>query len=389
MFFSRSSAYPIGLDISDLSLKIIQLRKRGRKIKIKAMGRVKLPAGLIESGIIRDKDQVAKSIVKLVSSPEVGKVNTNEVVVCLPEAKTFLKLIEIDKTENDDDIKDLIAQEVEKHIPMKISEIYYDWQLIRNLPKKQLILVGASPKKLIDDYAETLSRAKLTVAAMEPEPISVCRCLIPDESPKFKRDGRENYGIIDIGATNASLTVYAQTTIVFTSSMPISGEKITEKIAEALDVKKEKAEKTKIIYSLDESEEERPDVNKILSDMVNELTSKFKEAISFYNKNYSHWGKIDKILLCGGGANFKNLEKILSIETNIETIRGDALINLGENREKFLNYFQKAYSLGTKLTSKKIKSNKKIKVMKVSQDLSPTFATTIGLALRNIFIKKS
>lgn len=385
MILSGASAYPAGLDISDLSIKLIQLKKSGNKIKIKAMGRTELPAGLIEGGVIKNQEEVAKAIVSLMSNPEVGKIDTNEVVVSLPEAKTFLKLIEVEKTGGD--FQESVLEEIEKNVPMEKNDMYYDWQLIKDLSKKQLILVGASPKKLIDDYASTLELAKLTVAAMEPEPISICRCLLAEENPKFRGENRDNYGVIDVGASNASLTVYSQGTVVFTASMPISGEKITEKISQALKIKREQAERAKIIYSLDDDEKERPDVNRILTGMVDDLAEKLKEAISFYNKNYAHWGEIDKILLCGGGANFKNLEKILSIETDIETTRGDALINMDEDREKFLSYFQKTYSLETKLTTRDVKRGKK-KIMKVSQDLSPTFATTIGLALRNIFVKE-
>ncbi len=385
MLLTGKSANPIGLDISDLSLKLVQLKKSGGKTKIKAMGRVELPPGLIETGEIKNRKEVIKAINKLVNNPEIGKIDTNEAVVCLPEAKTFLKLIEVDKGEKDMDTA--VATELEKHVPLEIDDIYYDWQPIKNIHRKKLVLAGASPKRLVDDYTDVLAQAKLTIVALEPEPISICRCLLPEESPKFKEKNKGNYGIIDVGATNASLTVYSQNTVIFTASMPISGEKITQKISQALNIDEKKAEKTKIIYSLDEDREERKDVNQILSTMVNELADKLKEAIAFYDRDYSDWGKIDKILICGGGANFKNLEKILSIETDIETVRGDALINLDENREKFLNYFQKTYSLKTKLTSKETKNKKKKKIMKVGQNLSPTFATTIGLALRSVFIK--
>lgn len=388
MIITGNSAYPVGLDISDLSLKMVQLKKSGRKIKIKAMGRTELKPGMIESGEIKDKQGVSKAINKLINDPEIGKVDTNEVVACLPEAKTFLKLIKIkdDYGETEESVK----AEIEKNVPMDIDDIYYDWQIIKSSSREKIVLAGASSKKLINDYTSVIGESKLTVAALEPEPISICRCLLEEERPKAKKKDSGNYGIIDIGAANASLAIYAAGTLVFTAQMPISGEKITEKISQSLKIDRQKAEKMKIIYSLDEDKQEKKEVNKILSEMVKDLSKRIRQVLDFYNKNYSHWGKVDKLLLCGGGANFKNLEKILSIETDIESFRGNALNNINEDRDDFLNYFQKTYSLKTKLTSKDIKNKrKKKKFTKVGQDLSPTFATTIGLALRNIFIKDS
>jgi len=55
--------------------------------------------------------------------------------------------------------------------------------------------------------------------------------------------------------------------------------------------------------------------------MADELKIKCTEAIAFFNHHFSAWGPIDKIILCGGGANIKNLEKLIKKETGINTLR--------------------------------------------------------------------
>lgn len=394
MLFSQSSTYPIGLDISDLSLKLVQLNKSGDKITIQAMGKISLPEGLIDNGEIKDRKKVIELIKKLIANPKYGKTSSEEIIACLPETRTFIKLIEVAKTPNP--ISEIIESEIEKHIPMPINEIYYDWQVIEKHSDKQLILIGAAPQDIVNQYTELIDEAKLSTAALEIEPISLCRSLLNEESPEFKDQDKKNYGIIDIGAKRTNMTIYSKNTILFTASMPISGKDITANIAKTLDIKEGQAEKAKIICGLDENKAQGI-IKNILSDMIEELIKKIKETINFYNDNYPKQGPISQILLCGGGANIKNLDKIISQSLlnkeysadqagAIEIKQGDALINLTEAREKFSKILTEKHNLEINFVKNQKKDKNKNKTLSITQDTSLTFATAIGLALRGVFI---
>jgi type IV pilus assembly protein PilM len=377
---------PIGLDISDLSIKLVQFKKRGEKVKIQAIGKTSLPSGILEDGEIKDKEALTKYLKKLLNKPLYGKTSGDEVVVCLPETKTFLKIIEIDK--NQTNLQEAVQGELEKHIPLPVDKIYYDFQIIRESNRTQILLLGASPKEIVDQYINFFSEINLAIVSMETEPLSVCRALLPEEHPKYKEENQKNYAIIDIGATSASMTVYAKNTILFSVSMPISGEDLTHKLAETLDIENSRAEKAKIIYSLQESEEQ-PAVKKILTEMTDRLIEKSLEAINFFHHHFSTWGPINKIILAGGGANIKDIEKTIEKNTGIETIRGDSLINLGDKKDYLLKPFQETLSLYVDFLSdekRKIKGKKREdKTLKITQDTSLSYTTAIGLALRGFF----
>jgi len=383
MFFNNSSTYPIGLDISDLSLKFVQLNKIRNKIKIQAMGKVKLPAGLIEGGEIKNKEAVVKEIKKLIANPQFGKASSMEIISCLPETKTFIKLIEVEKTPNP--LSEIISNEIEKNIPIPINEMYYDWQIIKSMDDKQLVLVGAAPQNTVNQYTDLLKEAKYSIVAMEIEPVSICRSLLTEEAFKARGKSEKNYGIIDIGAKRTSMIIYSKNTILFTASMPISGEEATNRIAETLKIKSIQAEKAKIICGFDEKKAEGI-IKNILADTTQELIKKIHEAIEFYNAHFSARGPINEILLCGGGANIKNLDEIISKEFSIPVKRGNALINLSESSEKFSNILKEKHSLEIDLNKKNNK--KQNKILSITQDASLTFSTAIGLALRGIFIEE-
>ena len=388
MLLANNSTYPVGLDISDLSIKLVQLNKIRGKIKIQALGKLTLPPGVITNGVINDRAELIKAIKKIIAAPGYGKVSSEEAAVCLPESKTFIKRIEVAKSPNS--LADVIGAEIEKHVPMSKSEIYYDWQVTAELADKYQVLIGAAPKEIVDQYAQLLDDAKLSVAAMEIEPTAICRCLLKEEAPEAKpaaaplKPGRTaplNYGIIDIGANHTCLIFYSDNTIVFSVSMPISGEEITAKISRTLDLTPEQAEKAKIICGLDETKANGV-IKKILEETIKNLISKIKEALDFYENYYG--GKLNKILLCGGGGNITELGKIIAQEFSIKVETADALTNLDETGEKFNPIFMEKHSFDAKLL--KNDSSREGNNLSIQQNSGSTFTTAIGLALRGIFI---
>ncbi len=372
--FHKNISYPFGLDISDLSLKAIQLNKQGEKIKIQAFNKISLEQGIIENGEIKNQEKAIKAIKNLINKPKFGKFNLNEVVACLPEPKTFIKLIEIDNNPNK--IEDLIASELEKHIPLEVSKMYYDWQIVSKTSDSQMVLVGASPKYLVEQYLDTIKKAGLSIVALEIEAQAISRALIPKQQiTKTKK-----YGIIDIGAKRSSMFVYADNTILFNVSMPISGQEITKQIAKTLEINEKQAELAKIICGLDETKAQGI-IKKILSNMIKNLIERIERVLEFYENHYGSYGELDEILLCGGGANIKNLNKIIEEKISLKVKLADAFVNLNQMASDFKD-FTELHKLNTETFNAK-----KGKTISLKQDSSLSYVTAIGLALREILSK--
>ncbi|MDO8668066.1 MAG: type IV pilus assembly protein PilM [bacterium] len=390
MILTNNSTYPIGLDISDLSIKLVQLNKVRDKITIQALGKLSLPKNTINKGEIINKPELIKAIRKIVSSPAFGKTSSKEVVACLPESKTFIKSIEVQKSPNA--LIDIIGSEIEKHVPLSKSEIYYDWQVIKETTEKYFILIGAAPKEIVDQYTAMLDEAKLSPVALEIEPTAIARSLLKEEAPNLKPliSGTKNkpeiginYGLIDIGADHTCMIFYSNNTILFTVSMPISGGEVTAKISKALALTKEQAEKAKIICGMDETKANGV-IKEILADTVKNLVEKIKEAIQYYENYFCEHGALNQILLSGGGANITNLVKIIGQELPVEVRLADTLTNLNEDQARFNKFFTEKHVLDIK--TPKLDSKCEEKSLSIKQNTSAAYATAIGLALRGIFI---
>jgi len=395
--FSKKSKYPIGLDISDLSLKFVQLDQKKDDVTIQSFSKISLKKGWIENGEIKDQENVLKAIKNLIDNPKFGKVSSNQVVSCLPESTTFIKLIKIIGKVNN--LKEAIISEINKHIPMSIDEVYYDYQIVKSKAEEKLIIFGASPKKIVDQYIDLLSEAKLAVVAMEIESTAISRSLLLEENPHFKGKKNKNYVVIDIGANRSSVFVYSKNTILFNVSIPISGQDISNKISKDSKIESDKADLVKIVCGLDEKKC-KGIVKKNLSIMIEQLVTKLEGAIEYYHSHFSGHGELDEILICGGGANIEGIDKIIQKKTLIKTKLGNVFtnlskpdqvsINLSKPQEIFVKNFIETYKLNIDLIqsghSSKFSKEENKKFISIKQDSSITYATAIGLALRNVFI---
>ncbi|MFW5888233.1 MAG: type IV pilus assembly protein PilM [Patescibacteria group bacterium] len=363
--------YPVGLDISDLSLKSVQLNKRGKKIKTQALNQLDLPSGIIESGRIVDKNKAIKKVKELWKNPFYGSIKSDRVVASLPDSKSFVKTIRVDNGLNN--IVEVIETEIEKHIPYMVDKVYYDWQIIEEGVSSSLVLIGVCPKDISNDYYDVLTKAGLKVEALEVEAVPMARALLKEESPfvdkkesNSKKKNKDAYLIIDLGRTRTAFIVYARGGIVFTADINISGDSITENIADKLNIDPKKAESKKMQYGKKGSGKPDAESKKMIEENFGRINRKAEEIFDFYNNKHLDGAQISKVVLAGGGACLNGVGSFFD-SIGAETVLGEAALHLSSREKKIFN--------------KKFGNN--------SCEPNRTFSTAAGLALGRIFIKNA
>lgn len=324
-----------------------------------------MPEGYIVDGIIKNKIGVAALIKQATEETIFGKVTAKEAIACLPETKTFIKLISAGRA--DENLPATVKSEIEKNIPYDLTDVNYDWQAVKIGGGKK-ILIGVAPKKITDDYAAVLEEAGFFPAALEIEAVAITRSILCPP-----RSTSQIALIVDIGAARSSVIACAGDIVLFTMSLPVSGKKYTALIASELKLPFAKAEEAKIICGLD-PESAQGIIANILSKMTDELIAKVKTAIKHLNDYYPGYGKIAVVYLCGGGANLKYLEKMILKELNLPAQTGNPLVCISLSQKQKEKYFYQTLAapggVSVSFTGK--------------QNTSPIFATAIGLALRGI-----
>ena len=114
MFSKSNKAF--GLDISDNSLRLIQLKKcRKKGLIVNAWAEMPLKPGWLVDGEVKDAKNLTQAIKKFCKKTGNGKLLSHEVVVCLPETKTFIKLLTLPLT-TPEEIPKALNKEIPEHI---------------------------------------------------------------------------------------------------------------------------------------------------------------------------------------------------------------------------------------------------------------------------------
>lgn len=333
--------HAFGLDIGDHSMKLVWVNNRGL---VEAYNKITIPDGVIVRNVIRKKDLLAELVKELIVGMKGKKLQTKSVVACLPEPKTYIKLIQIPEKIKKDDVERHILSILPKHFPLKDQDVFIDWQEIRENKKEKMVevLVGVSSRKIVDDYYDLLEKAGLSVDALHIEATAIVNALIRERGKKEEAEEEATQVIIDLGATRSSIIIYDRGVIEFTISVPASGEAITQEISNSRTLTQEDAEKRKVTCGMDQ--EACPDEFKIMERQFENLLFQLDNAIKFH---YQHGGgAVKHILISGGVALTKKLPEYFTNKTGIPTLLGNPLVNvkIKEDKNKQSHLFAVPYT---------------------------------------------
>ncbi len=314
--FLKLKEESFGLDISDLSLKIAKLKKKGRHFSLASWGEFPLKPGIIEEGEIKDKKALVEAVKKSLKKVKGEKLKTDKAAVSLPEKKSFVQIISMPKMKRDE-LEKAVPFEAENYIPLPAEKAYIDFQVVEE-KKKTDVLIAAISKDTVNSYFECLKKAGLEPRAFEIESQSIARAVVKRSSfPLF---------IVDFGRSNASFIIFSGSSVRFTSSSSLASMSLTKKLAKELKAGEKEAEKLKIKYGLSGRAKKGKKVSKILSSALGELVEEIKKYKEYYKSHSSE--EVEKILLCGRGSNLKGLPEFLSSETGLPVAKANPWINI-------------------------------------------------------------
>ncbi|MBI2356201.1 MAG: pilus assembly protein PilM [Candidatus Doudnabacteria bacterium] len=193
--FGNKKIKAFGLDISDASIKLMSLKPHEQSLIPEAFTNVPLPPKIINNHLIASEQRLAESINYALS--KAGKLDTKYVVASLPEARSFVRLLNMAKM-SDSEIEGAIPWELEQDIPMPVDQVYLDWEVVSKSDDKLAVLVAATQKDYVDSLIDTLKLARLKPVALELESQAVARCLIR------RQDAAETVLILDIASVQTS-----------------------------------------------------------------------------------------------------------------------------------------------------------------------------------------
>jgi type IV pilus assembly protein PilM len=113
----------VGLDISDQSIKFIGLIKKGDSFSVSKFDEIKIPLGIIESGQIKNKEELIKALSGLRQ-----KNNLKDVIVSLPEEQAYIIRMKLPAMPRNQ-IREAIELQLEEYIPLKADQVVFDYEI--------------------------------------------------------------------------------------------------------------------------------------------------------------------------------------------------------------------------------------------------------------------
>ncbi|TSC75292.1 MAG: type IV pilus assembly protein PilM [Parcubacteria group bacterium Gr01-1014_30] len=340
-FFGRK---PFGLDISDYSIEMISLSGSPESPRLLSMGRVTLAAGIVEDGVVLNKEKLKERLLILVEKPEFGKLKTRQIIFSLPESKSFIHILPTPQVVLGRKERQEVESQIERIFPYPLSDLYFDYKIRQGAAFAEILAVAA-PKKVVDDYLEVFRSCRLLPIALEIESESLTRSLVNEADKPFL--------IADIGARTTNFSVFDENGLRLSISLPVAGNRLTHILAEKLKVSWLQAENLKREVGLN------PDLEKgkiflILQKEIQKIISEIKKIDDYFQEKTKK--EIKKIVLAGGSANLPRLADYLSENLEKPAIVIDPWININIDILRGKEYLKKALLVDPVLYSSAIGS---------------------------------
>jgi type IV pilus assembly protein PilM len=342
----------VGVDISDTSLKYVAFKptmRTGANRELTDWGDIQIPNGVVQRGQVNDIGQ-------LVAVLKEFKVATKAdfIRVSLPEERAYLFETEIKLNTPLKEVRGLLEFRLEENVPIPSKDVFFDYVILPSdgQAKTVKVSVAAYAKETIQTYYNACIEAKLHPLSFEVEAQAMARAVVP-------KDMTGAAMLVDFGKTRTGIGIVYKDTLLYTSTVDIGGDQLSQALRKVLGNDMAEGELTKLknqeglIKGVDSS-----DVHDALLSTVSVIKDELATRMQYWHLRNGNSSKrrISSIIMCGGSSNMKGLPAYLSESLGVTCVRG--------------NVWENAFSLENT-------------VPPIDKRHSFGYATAIGLALKN------
>lgn len=282
----------IGLDISSTDMKVMSLDLKRQAVL--GYGTIDLDPLRIKKAFDEDDSYLVESMHTLLEKKLVGTLASDQVVLGVPTARTYSRTFTV-PTSAENVLKDAIAIEVGQYIPLPISLLYVDYEIIERNSETLTVVVSAIPRKLVDNALAACEDAGLTVNMIEPAINAVARVLKLTEGAELPTV------IVDIGAANTDIAVL-DGSIRVTGGISTGSNTFTLDIAKKLGVTLENAHQLKVLNGLSPGARQEK-ITAALRPALRGIITETRKVIRYYNERLSNDRRLEQVLVVGSGSN--------------------------------------------------------------------------------------
>jgi len=335
----------IGFDISDHSIKFLELLKGEGGFKLGRLGEVLVPVGVVEGGELKNLEAFKQILIELKN-----KWHFDNVFISLPDdhAYTFGLTLPLMKVE---EIAGSIELQIEEYVPLPGPEVVFDFNLIEpnDVVNKISVGVSAISRKIIESYQTVFTSAGLHLLAIGTQGGAVTRTLT-------ERGKKSEIVIVDLGKNHTAIFWVKNGTVIHSATAPVGGEAMTNNLQKVLKIDFAEAEKIKMTKGLLRSDENKMAFESMIP-VASAIREEIERRISFWlDQEKMSLADLEQIMLVGGQALLPGLVEYLGSHLGRPVVLGNPWFKVFSDKQK---------------------------VTELSYNEALRYCTAIGLALRN------
>ncbi|MCG2677650.1 type IV pilus assembly protein PilM, partial [bacterium] len=353
----------LGLDIGTSSIKAVLLKVTKEEVELANVGMVELH---LDPGV-ENKEKRARVVKGIKKLLEENEIKTKEVVIAVPGQSVIIRHCKLPPGARAR-LDQVIKFEAQNQIPFPLDKVGLDYQALPGKEGEEVkVILTAMKRELIDDHLALVGEAGLKCETIDISSLALYNAL------RFKKPSKaaEVVALIDMGATTTDISIHRDGVLEFTRSAPVAGNDLTEAIQTKLGVPFSEAERLKreegdALFEVQEKPPEVPpppekppetlppeippvpekppevppapekppevppapnptsQVASALSPILENIFAEIRRSLNYY-RSQPEGAEITKVILSGGSAGLKNLNKFLSQRLGVPVEIADPL----------------------------------------------------------------
>jgi type IV pilus assembly protein PilM len=283
----------IGLDISQTGIKVMAIDPK--KWLVLGYGSVDLDPVRVQASLDGGDSYLSDNLRSLLEGKIVGTLPSAHAIVGVPTNRSFSRTFTL-PAKAEKTLPDAVEIEVDQYIPIPLSALYIDYEIIERTKEQLTVIMSAVPKVLIDNALAAAIQAGLEPVMVEPGVNAVARVLEATE------EGHLPTLIVDIGPASTDIAILDGGAIRISGGLGIGGNTFTLDIAQKLNITLENAHQLKVLNGLSTGPRQAKLIH-ALEPSLQRISAEIRKVIRYYTERIEGDRKLEQVLIVGSGSN--------------------------------------------------------------------------------------
>ncbi|MBN1594524.1 type IV pilus assembly protein PilM, partial [candidate division FCPU426 bacterium] len=311
----------IGLDIGSHTIKIVQLQKKGGRHRLQSLALVEIPTEIQEEVDVTLRNEMLADLIK--RTLKENNIRCKHVASSIAGDSVIVRYVKL-PTMSEDELKNVISMEAEQYIPLAMDQVVLDFAILGEVAEegaqKIEVLLVAVKEEIIDLHVQLLQLAGLNPVAIDVDTFALQNAF----ELNYGLNTGETISLINIGAKLTTINILEDGVTHLTRDVAVAGNNFTREIQREFDVTFGEAEELKrsegkvlvetediMQMSIPKGEDKSTRIGEAIAPVLNKLVAEIQRSFDYYESTIRK-KSISRIILSGGTARLKNLDKYLT-----------------------------------------------------------------------------